>query len=140
MEAVKLDAELAQQIQDATSENAPVQVVFRLRPEVPGKLATSPEKTEQLVQELMSRVSEKTGTQAGKFTVFRNLGSFAVSAAPNFIRELINQPEIASAIANRRRESAYIPPISPQIVDISEIGREKAAKRQPRRRMAAKKR
>jgi hypothetical protein len=140
MEAVKVDAELAQQMQDAASANEPMQVVFRLRPDVPGKLATSPEKTEQLAQELTQRVSEKTGMQVGKVNVFRNLGSFFVSAAPGFIRELINQPEIASAIANRRRESAYIAPVSSQVVDISTIGHETAERRPSRRKMAAKRR
>jgi hypothetical protein len=34
--------------------------------------------------------------------VFRNLGRFVVSADADVVRELLNQPEVESALANRR--------------------------------------
>jgi len=68
------------------------------------------EDTETIVKEVLSRVEQQCGTSVGDCNIFRNLGSFVVSAKPALLRELLGQPEIASAIANRQPESAFIAP------------------------------
>ena len=52
--------------------------------------------------EAIGRVAAAVGGASPRHNTFRHLGSFAVAAAPAFIRELIRQPEVASAVANRR--------------------------------------
>jgi glyoxylase-like metal-dependent hydrolase (beta-lactamase superfamily II) len=58
--------------------------------------------TEALARELVDRVRKSTGHTVHDVNVFRNLGRFVVSADATFIRELVAQPEITAALANRR--------------------------------------
>lgn len=97
---IKPDPELLRQLKAASSEKTPVEAVFRLRSETPAEIAPSPERTEEITKEVLDRVESNTGSAAGRYNIFRNLGSFVVSAEPEFVKDLITQPEIASAIAN----------------------------------------
>jgi hypothetical protein len=98
----RVDPELDKQLSAAQASTTPVQAVFRLRSEKRGAAAPSPERTEALAHELLSRVKGQAAGALADYNVFRNLGYFVVSAEPRFIRKLIEQPEVASAQANRR--------------------------------------
>lgn len=96
------DPELVRQMHAATGDDASVEAVFMLAPEDPSQIVPSPERTEELTRHLLERVKARIGKGAVDFNVFRNMGSFVVSAHPAFLRELIAQPEIASAMANQQ--------------------------------------
>ncbi len=54
---------------------------------------------------MVSRVAEELGATQDEydFNVFPNLGYFVLVAAPVFVERVVDQPEVASASANRRR-------------------------------------
>jgi len=58
----------------------------------------------------MRRVEEQTGEQPGEYTVFDNLGAFALTAPAEFVDRLLVQPEIATATANYQEEDVFIAP------------------------------
>jgi hypothetical protein len=108
----KIDPELIRQL-DAAQGHAkaagvtaagpsPVQAVIYLHPTETGQAAVPPDQIQGVVDELLGRVAKAVGEAPQRHNTFRNLGSFAVQAAPGFIRELIRQPEVASAVANRK--------------------------------------
>lgn len=114
-ERVKTDPELARQLDDPSADAKPVEAVFRLRPG--NSLVVSPEKTEQLTKRVLQRVTNRVGQSAHALNIFRNLGSFVVAARPVFLRELLSQPEIASAMANQRPTGLLIPPRNKKTVN-----------------------
>ena len=69
-----------------------------------GAVSLPPDQTERVAREVLERVAGQVGEAARRYKVFRNLGSFVVSASAGFVRELLKQPEIQSAVANRRQE------------------------------------
>ena len=93
------DAELTRQLERAAAAGTPVEavVLLRSRRDVP-----DPARTEKLARELVDRVQDSTGREAVDVHVFRNLGRFVVAADAAFLRELLAQPEVDSAMANRR--------------------------------------
>jgi hypothetical protein len=99
------DPELVRQMRAAAGDDASVEAVFMLAPEDPSQVVPSPERTEELSRHLLERVKVRIGKAAADFNVFRNMGSFVVSAHPDFLRELIAQPEIASAMANQQPQA-----------------------------------
>ena len=107
---VKIDPELLRQLDAVSTDAELVEAVFSLRPEEPSQLVTPPERTAELAQEVLERVQEQVGDSAAQTNVFVRLGSFAVSARPAFLRKLLAQPEIASAMANRQPGEALIQP------------------------------
>src|SRR5712664_3592789 len=113
---IKVDPILAKQINEVASESAPVEAVIMLHPDDPAQLVASPERVQELTHEVLQRVEKQLGTGVVKVNIFRNLGSFAISAEPHFIRELLQQPEVASAMANKRSTQAYIPPVHVETV------------------------
>lgn len=109
----KADTELLRQLDAAAASQAVVEAVCRLRASRSSREILSPERTEVLTRKLLARVEGLVGTGARDFNVFRHLGSFVVCAEAPFVRELLKQPEIASALANRQPESPVIPPSGP---------------------------
>lgn len=105
---VKTDPELRRQLKAENSDQGLVEAVFTLRSSTL-KTAT-PTHVEELTHQVLDRVADEIGVEAKEINIFRNLGAFAVSAPPNFIRALLTEPEIASATANRQQESLMIPP------------------------------
>jgi hypothetical protein len=87
------------QLERAAAAGTPVEavVVLRSRRDVP-----DPARTETLARELVDRVQDSTGREAVDVHVFRNLGRFVIAADAAFLRELLAQPEVDSALANRR--------------------------------------
>ena len=107
----KVDPELERQIIAAAAETKTVEAVLMLR-KTPAQIAADPGGTTEQVEKVLKRVEEKTGTGAKQFNVFQNLGMFVVEAEPTFLRELVTQPEVASALANRQPGEAMTPPVA----------------------------
>jgi hypothetical protein len=107
------DPELIRQL-DAAGPGQEVSAVFSVRPDPGAEAAPSPEETAALVDDLVQRVQQQTGQEPGRVTVFRNLGSFAVSAPADFVRRLLEQREVVTATANVRPEDLPIRPVGPR--------------------------
>jgi hypothetical protein len=108
----KIDPELIRQLEEtAANEQHTVEAVIRLKPDDASQIVPTPERTEALTKELLERVKKQVGKPALRYNVFKNLGSFVVSAPSSFIRELISQPEVAAAVANQQPGTAAIPPV-----------------------------
>jgi len=104
----KIDPELVRQLDAAQAAGQKadgsdhVQAVVYLRPTSPDQPAVPPDRMQGMVEDLLGRVAKEVGESSRQHNTFRNLGSFAVAAAPEFIRELLRQPEVAAAVANRK--------------------------------------
>lgn len=101
---VKTDPELMRQLETTATEDELVQAVFTLR--LPTKQLLVPRRVEEVTHEVLERVSQQMGIDAAEVNIFRNLGAFAISAPSSFIRELLSEPEIASAISNEKQQPA----------------------------------
>jgi hypothetical protein len=99
---------------DAAEPAQEVSAVFSVRPDPAAKAAPSPEETAALVDDLLERVRQQTGREPGRVTVFRNLGSFAVAAPADFVRRLLEQPEVVTATANVQPQDLLIRPVGPR--------------------------
>jgi hypothetical protein len=102
----RIDPELRRQLDGAaTAEATPVEAVLRLRPTTRSALAPPPKAARDLAELLVTRVAEELGMKADDydFNVFPNLGYFVLSASPGFVERMLDQPEVASASANRRK-------------------------------------
>lgn len=119
----KTDPELLRQINAAEPKNDPVVGIFRIRPEDSTKLTNSPERTKEIVNEVVERVSKKVHSQAERLNVLGNLGVMVISAPSQFMTELLKQPEIFSAMANRSSESGKIEPVHKHAVPETAINR-----------------
>ena len=105
------DPELLRQLQEAEAIEEDVQVVFSLRFPSAGKKTLSPDETEGLTRSILKRVEKEFGCPCRDLNIFRNLGQFVVQAPAGFLRMLMAQEEIASAVANRQpRGGIFIPP------------------------------
>jgi hypothetical protein len=107
----RTDAELVKQLKTAATDDKLVEAVVRLRSDDPFQIVPPAERTEEITTRLLERVKKESGQTASRYNVFRNLGSFVVSAPPTFIEGLTRQPEVVSIVANRQPGSAMIPPI-----------------------------
>ncbi len=119
----KTDPELLRQISAAEQKNDPVMGIFRIRPEDSTKLTNSPERTKEIINEVVERVSKKVRGKAHRLNVLGNLGVMVISAPSQFMTELLKQPEIFSAMANESSESGKIDPINKRQVRESAINR-----------------
>jgi len=102
----KVDPELRRQLDGAAAAAAkPVEAVLRLRPTPRSAIAPPPQATRQLAELVITRVAEELGVTAEQydFNVFPNLGYFVLVAPPVFVERVADQPEVASASANRRK-------------------------------------
>jgi len=111
MSSTKTDPELIRQLNNTTASEQTIEAVVRLLPDDASQIVPSPERTEKLTQQILNRVKKRVGSSETRYNVFKNLGSFVVSANPAFLRELISQPEVAAAVANQQPGSALIPPV-----------------------------
>jgi len=99
-EPVRVDPEL-QRILDALTVmgiRVELNVLFRLRPETVGETYCG--RTREFVSTLVARVANETGINPIYHVLMWGV-FFIVRASTDFIRKMIEQPEIASAIAER---------------------------------------
>lgn len=107
---VKVDPELLKQITKVAASQEPVDAYLTLRPDDPAQISASADRAEELTRQVLQRVEERVGSSANQVDVYSNLGIFAVSARPDFLLELLKQPELASAAARRQQSEAKIEP------------------------------
>lgn len=107
----KTDTELVRQLKTAATDEKLVEAVVRLKPDDPSQIVPPAERMEELTNRLLERIKKESGKTPSRYNVFRNLGSFVVSAPPTFIQYLIDQPEVVSIMANQQPGSALIQPI-----------------------------
>ena len=108
---LKADRELLRQLDEGAPDHLPVIAVFRLRPRRKSAPALPPKETETAAKQVLKRVTKAVGERPERYSVFHNLGAFAVSAKPSFLRELMAQPEIHSAMANRPQRDVLVRPV-----------------------------
>jgi len=106
----KTDPTLLKQMKRCGSA-ASVSAVFRLRPRAATDLALPPGETEEAMRRVLDRVTGSVGAPPDGYKAFPSFGSFSVSARPKFLRALLDQPEILSAMANRQEEEIRIEPV-----------------------------
>jgi hypothetical protein len=78
-------------------------------PDEPGKKLSS-EDAVALAEHAVHRVADRLGRRPLRQNLLRNLGVLILEADPEFIRTLIDQPEIRTASPNKTAESPFIPP------------------------------
>ena len=110
----KIDKELQRQLTAAAraeqrdsrgAPHQPLEAVVRFR--APGgKQVPDPETVQEIARTLLSRVEQRTREAPVAYNVFANLQSMVVQASRTFLVELLAQPEIASALANRPAASS----------------------------------
>ena len=105
----RIDPELRRQLDAARATGRPVAAVVRLRPEGDGDAILTPEQTQSRTAQLLERVERTVGLRAQAVNVFQYLGSFVVVAQPRFLVELLAQPEVLSAVANRQPDDPSPP-------------------------------
>jgi hypothetical protein len=103
-----VDPELAAQLKDAGSRL--VQAVVQLRDAKRGKKPPSPQESAQLAENVLSRVTKAVGHSAARTNILKNVATIIVEADSDFVRSLIQQPEVVSALPSNTSESMVIPP------------------------------
>ncbi len=93
---------MLRQINSAGTSNGSIQAVFSL--DLPLKKLLDPDLVEETANQVLKRAEKEAGCKPKSVNVFKNLGSFAVSADASFIRTIIDDPDIASAVANNQPE------------------------------------
>ena len=94
---------------EARAAVGPLTAVVTLREAGSEGSLDDPEGTGAMTAELLRRVEAAVGQGAEDVNVFRNLRSFAVVASPDFLAELLDQPEVEAATAGRRIDQLQDP-------------------------------
>jgi hypothetical protein len=92
----KIDPELTRQLDDVRADDSPVQAVVYLE----SGERMSPDEVSAAADRLIESATSKAATAPSRVNVLRNLGIVAVEAPASFVRCLIEEPGVASAIAN----------------------------------------
>jgi hypothetical protein len=100
----KVDPELRRQLKVAEQHGEPVEAVLMLNSE--NGAPPSAERVSELTREILERAARESGLRPEDVNVFRHLASFVVRAKPEFVRMLVEQPEIASVVANHPSEAS----------------------------------
>ena len=96
----KTDPELLRQIDSAADNNEYIQAVFSLA--LPTKKLLDPQQVEETTNQVLHRAEEEVGSKPSDVNIFKNMGSFVISADASFIQKVIDDPDVASAIANKK--------------------------------------
>src|SRR5262245_41672613 len=107
--AAKVHPQLLEQMTRAGS--APVQAIVHLRSAQEPKSIPSADEAARLAQAVLDRVAGQVGHRPGKVNVLRNLATVVLEADPEFLRSLLLQPEVVSALPNQTDDRPFIPPI-----------------------------
>lgn len=117
------DPELTRQMRSASATGDDVEAVFTLAPDKAVDGVRSPEETEDLTRRVLKRVTNRIGQGEKKLNIFRNIDSFVISAHPSFVKELIAQPEIATAMANTQDPAPAEPEKKGKPIPVERSGR-----------------
>ncbi len=92
------DPELLRQLDAAKESGDPVQVVVGLHR--PKGVPPVPADVEEQTRRAVSRASAATGEEPDDVHVMGRVAAAYVRGSEKFLRELVAQPEVASAVAN----------------------------------------
>jgi hypothetical protein len=92
----KVDPELTTQLDAADPDDAPVQAVVYLRSGSKGGPAAVSKRADQVI----ASATTKAGTEPSRVNVMRYLGTVAIEAPASFVRALLAEDDIESALAN----------------------------------------
>jgi hypothetical protein len=111
----RTNPEMRRQIEEAATAGRPVAAVVSLR--FDPAAVPEPAEVEARVARLLARVGEETGQRPEDVYVLGNIGSFTVSAPPEFVARLAEQPEVATATPSQPAEDVLIRPVRRRPVD-----------------------
>ncbi|MFO0952995.1 MAG: S8 family serine peptidase [Isosphaeraceae bacterium] len=130
MAGAKVDPELIKQLDAAAAGTGPVAAVFTLKAGE-GQKFLPPEEVEAAVGRAMKRAEKESGATPHRLNVFKNLGTFMISAPPALVRSLLDQDEIATASAKPAQpDEVLIRPVHKHPVDAPEPGPRKPKRKQ----------
>lgn len=92
----RVDPELIRQLDEASSADRPVQAVVYLRSGRTG----APDDVTHEANKILEAAKARAGTEPSRVNVMRNLGTMAVEAPASFVRALIDESGVISALAN----------------------------------------
>ena len=92
----KVDPELTRQLDEADPADAPVQVVVHFRSS--GK--RGPTGVTEVAEAAIGSATSKAGTGPIRVNVMRYLGVMSVEAPASFVRALLDEEDVESALAN----------------------------------------
>ena len=110
----KVDKELIRQL-DAAGGDASVSAAFSFEPRTT-RSVIPPQDVDERVHRLLEKVEREIGIAPSRYRIYKNIGSFSVTAAPSFIRKLSEQADVATATASRQPEEMLIKPVSSEPV------------------------
>jgi hypothetical protein len=99
-----VDPELTRQLDDVSADDSPVQAVVYLES---GEMM-SPDEVSAAADRLIESATSKAATAPSRVNVLKNLGIVAVEGPASFVRSLIGEPGVASAIANVQPSDAAL--------------------------------
>jgi hypothetical protein len=107
--STKVDPELRRQLgRSATAAGGgePVEAVLRLRPATRSSGGAARQGVRDLAEGVVGRAATELGEAPGAWAVnvFPNLGYFVLCGSPRLVERVLEQPEVASASANRRSQ------------------------------------
>lgn len=91
-----IDPRLVSAIQAGKPSGRTVHAAFTLRNGITGE-ALSPEQTDEIVKDLVSRASKATTKPVGKVVVFKNLQSFSIEAPAKVVEKLASEDAVDTA-------------------------------------------
>ena len=101
-----------QELLEKTSDDTEICVACMLAPPDGNPPASmSPDQFSESVGKILRKVEQKVGYPAGQENVLKNIRSLVIRARPKYIRALLDQDEVHSALANEQAEDFRIPPI-----------------------------
>lgn len=130
-----IDPQLIRQVAQAVDSQRSVAATFTLR-SPSAKATLSPQQTSAMVRKVLNRIARQTDCKPKDVSVFPNIQSFSIDAAPSFVARLLQQPEIDSAVANEQPDDMLIKPVETREVPLHQ-GRKahKQPATSPRRRI-----
>src|SRR5262249_52489482 len=103
--AAQVHPELLEQM--ARAGRAPVQAIVHLPSADRPEAIPSADDCTKLAKDVLDRVAGQVGHRAGRVNVLRNLATVVLEADPDFVRSLLQQPEVVAAIPNQTAESPF---------------------------------
>jgi hypothetical protein len=102
MAGERTDPELIRQLDSARETGDLVQAVVRLHQ--PAGRAPEPKQVEEQTRRAVHRAEAATGESPADVHVLGRLAVAYVSGPERFLRELLQQPEVATAVANSQQQ------------------------------------
>jgi hypothetical protein len=125
----KTNSLLSQQLDQSKGSDKTLQAWFQLKPESD---PSSSQDVASTANRVIDRVKDQIGKSADSVKLLPNLSSFMVSAHPDFIRELIKQPEISLARSTDVPDFGLIRPVKSEPVRLQRQVQKKRSRKTSR--------